>query len=263
MKSITKKILSICCCISMMRAFGVETITELSTHQQRDYDDLSQYWFDKEGNFRFGAKDATAQFSLTSEMMDRMTVDQLKSNMNIAIQRFKEEERKKYLDLVTPILNDLKQVKDQIQAGRAKVEAAATTLATALKKSKDDIMKIADENLKNLVSRLPDAEKVKIYNSDVLAIMKQRSLYGFKVSSPTAIEMPDLGGGASAGGAAKKSGSGAGAAAAGVAAAAVSSFDIGGIVKFAGEVGKYGRCKDIHFDIVRDSKGIHVTTKAE
>jgi hypothetical protein len=261
MKSIFNKIIIVSGCIGMTNAFGKlvseMTVPELLTQQQHDYDILGQYWLDKEGNFRFGEKDATVRFSISPTMFDRMSVEQVKMNMESAIKLLKEHVE--YENAIEPSLSDLKKVKDQIEAERNKLNNAVAKLAKILNKPIDKIVSLPDQNINALITQITD-RTMRLDALDALASIKQlRPAFNIQTSAPTVAEMPDLSGGTSG---AKKSGSGAGAAVAGAAAAAVSSFDIGNFVKAVGDATKYGTCGDRHYDIVEDSKGYRVTSKA-
>lgn len=268
MKISIKNIILIGSCVGMSNAFGATSseVEALFTEKEQLYNNLGMHWMDENGNYRYGDKDAASQFSLTPTMLDRMSVDQVITNMKTATQRFKAE-GVTYNEAVKADLSKLKTVKDQLDTERKKIETAAETLGKVFGgKTAQDVMKMADENIKNLVSRLPQEQKTKIYDSDMLALMRERPWFNIQISSPTKF-MPDLEGGETAlglgSGEKKSKSSGGGAAAAGVAAAAVSSFDIGSVVKFAGEASKYSPCGDRHYDILLDSKGYHVISKAE
>jgi|GEM_PF-6636375 len=281
MKNICKKIIVVLGCMASGTMYAVVTeqpawskdassdlVEKLLAQQQKLYNILEDYWFDDEGFFRVGDRDVkTVRFVLTPDMLGRMQQDKLISSMQAAIQRFKPDQQQLYKDQVTPYLTELADIRKQLETQRKKLDDAVAALATILGKPAKKVMTLADENLTALNSQIKDASTKIDANIALSVIKKLRPVFSIQATETVAVpttmgtrEMPTtrMAGGATGG----ESGAGAGAAV-GVAKAVSQSFDIGSIVKFSTDINKRSLCRDRHFDIVRDSKGLHITCIAK
>jgi len=224
------------------------TVAELQDKEKEMYAILSEYWIDKSGEVHVGNKDPKElQFAFSESLMPRLTIKQIVNSMSAAIAKFG-----KYL-------NELTNARIELQAERTKLDAAVAKLAQLLGKSVTDVLKLADQNLAALISKIADgAKKVSAY--EALTVLKRlRPQFNIQtVESPIA--------------AAKNSGSSmdiektksssSGKTAAAAAAVAKSNFKISGMSGFVGTAIQYGHCRSRHFDVVLDADGLNFITEA-
>jgi hypothetical protein len=223
---------------------------------------LQEYWMDKDGNVRIGDKDTTSlRFSFSKNLIDKMTDLQLRSSMDTALARFPKEQQEAFKSVVVPLLDDLKKNREAIVAEGSKLKDAAETLAKALNKTPQDIMRLPDENLKSLIiDRITDrAARIaaidqltnfsKLRKEDVtknkttVAEDRRRATEGSsddddepkKIGTKTKIAQ----------------------------GIADTNFKISSMTGFVGTALGYGLCRSRHWDIVQDSKGYHFLSEAK
>ncbi len=262
MKNILVKSMVLSMLIVVSNTFGAVNVQDLQDKEKELYAILTEYWIDKEGDVHVGNRDAKSlQFAFSESLMNRMTVDQLKSSMNAAIARFTKNQKNAFINAVDPYLKDLDKVKKDLKHEHDAVDSAAAKLAKLLNKSPQDILKLGDENISNLIkSKIQDGAKKVLAYEDLAILKRSRAAFGIKTVDAPLRNIQSVDNNSDDDEKVKPSNGGKKTAAA--QAIANSNFKISSMVGFLGEATKYSTCQSRHFDILIDSEGLQFITEA-
>jgi hypothetical protein len=159
------------------------TVQELQSREQELYHILGEYWIDKSGVLHLGNKEsADLHFAFSESFMKRLTPEQIKISINTPMSRFTSEQKDEFLQVITPFLNELATIRDQLKMMRTKLDTYAGVLAVSLGKTQQDIMHLPLTNIKNLISILPDDKKATIKNKiDLSEFNNLRDAFDIKI----------------------------------------------------------------------------------
>jgi hypothetical protein len=144
---------------------GATTVRELLEKQGKSVIILQEYWIDKDGDTHIGDKDpAMLEFSFSKNLLDNMTDAELRTAMNLALVKFTKEQQKVFKNMVTAQLDVLRETNQEIAGMRKKMEEEASALGKIIGRSQHDIMRLPDQNLKNIISMHANSiEKLEAY----------------------------------------------------------------------------------------------------
>jgi hypothetical protein len=248
---------------------AVATVQELRNEEQALYDKLVEHWIDKEGSTHLGNKElnpTAIQFSLSKNIINKQSIKQITDSMNTPLKKFTPEQQQDFKEAVKADLDDLAKVQDELKKLRNQMDDAATKLGQLLGKTrdgalrtKDDVLKLADRNLEELIKIIPDGAKKIDANIEFGIIKKLRPQFDIQtVAAP--IVTARKGGSAESEEETGATGSTATQKPSKVAAAASvvaeTKTKLSSIIKAASEAAIYAPCGDLHFDIIEDEEGI-------
>jgi hypothetical protein len=240
---------------------AVATIQELQNEEQALYDKLVEHWIDKEGSTHLGNKELdpkAIQFAFSKNIMSKQTIQQIRDSMNTPLKKFTQAQQDDFKEAVKPDLDDLAKVKTKIKEMRDQLDFAAGTLANFLGKTPQDILKMADANIRNLISNLPQDKKIALNSTTALKDFTTLRA-AFDIQTGATPIRPPAGPGAAA---EAEEGPGAGTTAkpskvtAAAAVVAETKTKLSSIIKAAAQTAIYAPCGDLHFDIIEDEEGI-------
>lgn len=233
------------------------TVSELQNKEKELYSILSEYWIDKAGDTHVGNKDVKElQFAFSESLMSRFSIKQIIDSMTTAIAKFDQAKKDAFAEAVEPYLNELTNVRIELKNMRDKMDKAASLIGQKINKSPQDVMKMSEANIRNLINKTQDL-KIK-FNSSPEAVqalkdlIELRSMFGIQ-----AVEVPIKTGTQSESNEPdnnkiKSSSSGKLSAAAN--AVAKSETKLSSLIKASATLATQGTCQDIHFDIVPGDK---------
>jgi hypothetical protein len=239
----------------------VGDITYAATSRDETISLLQEYWIDKDGSTRIGDKDAASlQFSFSKNLLDKMSDAQLRSSMNVAIARFTKEQQEAFKNVVIPLLDELKQGALNLVNEKKEMEDLAASLSKDLRKSPPDIMRLAEENIRNLVSQLPQDKKIAIGTAGTMTkfFTLRKKLNPEVVEARSGSRDEDR---YEDSGKAPKEGSSVKTKVAD--AVANTNFKLSSMSGFVGTALGYGMCRNRHWDILLDSQGHHFMSEAK
>lgn len=240
-----------------INAYGVSTVSELQNKEKEMYSILSEYWVDKSGETHVGNKDTKElQFAFSESLMPRLTIKQIIDSMSTAISKFDQAKKDAFAAAVEPYLTELTNARTELKSMRDKLDNAAATIAKYVGKSAQDVMKMADANIRNIINKTQES-KIKFNSSpEAVQALKDltalRSMFGIqtvetpiKNASQTDSSEPDNN---------KVKSSSSGKVAAAASAVAKSETKLSSLIKASAQLKQQSTCQDIHFDIVPGDK---------
>lgn len=237
------------------------TVSELQNKEKEVYTILSEYWIDKAGDVHVGNKDSKElQFAFSESLMPRLTIKQIIDSMTTAISKFEKSKQEAFASAVQPYLNELTNARTELQTERKKMDDAAAMLAPLLGKTVQDILKLPDSNIAALIStKITDGSKKLDAHTAATNLKKLRPQFNVQTMDQP---MPGQKTAGVSGDAEKTKTSSSGKTAAAAEAVAKSSFNLSEMAGFVGESAMYSMCRDRHFDIILDEKGLNFITEA-
>jgi hypothetical protein len=230
---------------------AVATVQELQTREKEDYDMLIDHWIDKEGKVRVGGDKKDAQFSFDEQFLKRRTVEQIDTAIKTATGGFTADQQNAFQKAIEPFIKDLKEVRSKLKMEHNNLDTEAERLARILGKTKDDVLKLPDQSLTNLITRLStleedpkkrlSAEKTQEAKLALQTIKQLRSGFAIQTTAAKAETGEET--------AEKKAKTSAKTAA--LAEAVVKSeTKLSSLIKASAQIAQQTPCQDIHFDIV-------------
>ncbi len=230
--------------IVVANIMNAATVADLQNQEKAVYTNLSDYWLDEKGDIRIGSKNADKlQFDFSEARLARQSIEQIKNAMNTAIAKFSKAQQDAFIAAVSSDLKELENVRNELKTMRRSLDEAAGIVAKFLGKTNDDVLRLGDQNLANLINKKStetgnkqDAQAATIALG---TLKKMRPAFGLKVADAPVIETEK-----------EKSSSTGGKLAAAANAVAKSETKLSGLVKASGNIASGTPCQNIHFDIV-------------
>jgi len=162
---------------------GAVTVQELKNKENEAYDALSDVWINEKGDVRVGGNKKDAQFVFDEPFLARRSIEQINKSIKTATSGLTTEQQQKFMKAIEDDFKKLEKARADLKLQRDELDTIATKLASLLgKKTKEDILKLPDQNIAALISKISAGSKKIDANREFSKFKPLRAVFDIKTT---------------------------------------------------------------------------------